>query len=84
MPIRKGSTLKIQIENNYDVSRFDGKKAIVISTTSFLGGKNPFLGWAYIVVSIICLVFSAALSAKYFLMPRLEAFLSYNSDLNML
>eukprot|EP00474_Spongospora_subterranea_P000756 CRZ01214.1 hypothetical protein [Spongospora subterranea] len=68
--IKKGSKLKFTIENNYDVSKFEGVKSLVVSTTSFMGGKNPFLGWSYIAVAVLCLLFTAILSAKLFLSPR--------------
>lgn len=39
---------------DYPVAGFGGTKSLILSNTSFTGGKNSFLGYAYIVVGCCC------------------------------
>jgi len=63
-------TYQVDIMNNYPVESFGGKKYVVLSTTSWIGGKNNFLGWAYIVVGIICFVQGVVFALKHKISPR--------------
>ena len=51
-------TYYLKIDNNYDVTSFDGTKNFVLSTTNSLGGTNYFLAMAYLIVGSICVAFS--------------------------
>lgn len=44
---------------DFPVAEFEGKKRFIISNTSWLGGKNPFIGAVYIFVGIIALILTA-------------------------
>ena len=57
--LNKDDLIFININNNYDVSPYKGKKKIILSNATVFGGKNKFLGISYIVVgclSILCAI----------------------------
>jgi len=54
----------------YPVHTFHGDKFVVLSTTAWIGGKNEFLGVAYIVVGAICLILALAFLIKDRISPR--------------
>lgn len=71
----------LEIKYNYDVKSYGGTKSIVISTMSWLGGKNSFLGIAYMVVGSTCIALGTLFLIKNIISPRKlgdPAYLSWN------
>ncbi|XP_030624453.1 cell cycle control protein 50A isoform X1 [Chanos chanos] len=60
-PTLPRGTYVLDITYNYPVLSFDGRKRMILSTISWMGGKNPFLGIAYITVGSICFVLGVVL-----------------------
>jgi len=68
--LNAGDAIVLNYSNAFPVKSFSGTKSIVLSTTSALGGKNDFLGYAYIVVGVICLVLAIGFLVKHLYSPR--------------
>ena len=67
--LEKGNYL-VTIDNNYDVSSFDGEKWVILAEVSWIGGKNDFLGITYLVIAGICIVFAVAFTIAVKVKPR--------------
>ena len=68
--LQAGDEVTVLVENNYNTYSFGGKMNLVLSTTSWIGGKNDFLGIAYIAVGGICLLCAIGFILLYVIMPR--------------
>ena len=57
--LESGTQIDVNINNNYRVDFYEGKKKIVLSNANKFGGKNKVLGISYIIVgglSLICAI----------------------------
>ncbi|KAI4317508.1 hypothetical protein L6164_025373 [Bauhinia variegata] len=79
--------IKLTIQNNYNTYSFGGTKMLVLSTTSWIGGKNDFLGMAYLSVGGIALALAVTFIFLYVIKPRPlgdPSYLSWNRDPSIL
>ena len=52
------------------MEKYGGTKSILISTRTIMGGKNNFLGIAYVVVGGLCILLGAVFTATHLIKPR--------------
>ncbi|KAG8069928.1 hypothetical protein GUJ93_ZPchr0006g41313 [Zizania palustris] len=68
--LKENDTITVTLENNYNTYSFGGKKKLVLSTSTWLGGKNDFLGLAYLSVGGLCFFLAFAFTLLYLIKPR--------------
>ncbi len=61
---------------------FGGTKSVVISTVSWIGGKNPFLGWAYVGAAALFVLLGVAGTVRHVIKPRYLRLLWYRKPTN--
>ncbi|KAL9714939.1 alkylphosphocholine resistance protein lem3 [Leucoagaricus gongylophorus] len=66
----QSGTYQIVIGLNFPVLSYRGTKSFVISTVSWIGGKNPFLGWAYVASSALFILIAILGTARHLIKPR--------------
>lgn len=69
-PFTKGQTLIFEVENRFDVKSYGGTKALVISTLTSMGGKNAYIGTAFLVVGCISILLTAMFVLKHLTSDR--------------
>ncbi|EMC96696.1 hypothetical protein BAUCODRAFT_122672 [Baudoinia panamericana UAMH 10762] len=80
MPIGR---YQVDIFYYFPVTVYDGSKSILISTRTVMGGRNPFLGIAYVVVGGLCVLLGALFTVTQLIKPRKlgdHSYLSWNNE----
>ncbi|KAM0858019.1 hypothetical protein ACQ4PT_048074 [Festuca glaucescens] len=70
LDIMASDKITVVIQNNYNTYSFGGTKALVLSTASWIGGKNNFISIAYVAVGGICLFLAMGFVVLYVIKPR--------------
>ncbi|PKA62792.1 ALA-interacting subunit 1 [Apostasia shenzhenica] len=81
--LKVNDTIMVTLKNNYNTYSFGGKKKLVLSTTSWLGGKNDFLGIAYLSIGGLCFFLATVFTVVYLVKPRKlgdPSYLSWNRN----
>ncbi|KAF1961441.1 Lem3/Cdc50 [Byssothecium circinans] len=77
------TSYRLLIADHFPAQKYGGKKSILISTRTVMGGKNDFLGIAYVVVGGLCVLLGTVFTLTHLIKPRKlgdHTYLSWNND----
>ncbi|OBZ88965.1 Meiotically up-regulated gene 89 protein [Choanephora cucurbitarum] len=69
------------IDMNFNTRQYGGEKWLVLSTTTGMGGRNPYLGIAYMAIGALCIFLGLLFTIRHCIKPRKlgdESYLSWN------
>ncbi|KAK4166811.1 ligand-effect modulator 3 family [Cladorrhinum sp. PSN259] len=82
--VMKAGIYRIEIENNWDATKYSGHKSIVLTTISTMGSRNIWPGIIFLIVGGICLILDVYFILSFFLWkPRKlgdPSYLSWNQS----
>jgi hypothetical protein len=69
-PLHAGEKLRIRVDARFPVSGFDGRKFLILTTNSVLGGRNDFLGYELLLAGFMCVLAATGVAIQQWLCPR--------------
>ncbi|KAG9242537.1 ligand-effect modulator 3 family [Calycina marina] len=81
--IMVAGTYRLNITMLFPVTEYGGTKSVLISTRTVMGGKNSFLGIAYVVVAGLCVLLGTVFLVTHLIKPRKlgdHTYLSWNNE----
>ncbi|KAG0227220.1 hypothetical protein BGX31_007050 [Mortierella sp. GBA43] len=69
--VLKAGQYQMLIEMNFPIEVYGGKKYIVLTTLGSIGGRNSFLGIAYVFLSVLCAALGIVFTAFHVIKPRI-------------
>ncbi|PNY28234.1 Uncharacterized protein TCAP_01833 [Tolypocladium capitatum] len=73
---------QVVVDDHFPTLEYKGTKSIIITTRTVMGGRNPFLGIAYIAVGGVCIILGAIFTVTHLIKPRKlgdHTYLSWNN-----
>lgn len=61
---------RVDINMFFPVDVYGGTKSIILSTRTVIGGRNPFLGIAFVVVGGLCILLGGIFTVTHLIKPR--------------
>lgn len=55
----------VDVVNRFNTYEFEGSKTVILTTNSWVGGKNNFMGAAYLVTGGLCFIIALAFFLAY-------------------
>ncbi|EMR09767.1 hypothetical protein PNEG_01951 [Pneumocystis murina B123] len=68
--IMKAGAYEIEVVMHFPVTKYNGSKTIIISTRSFIGGRNLFFSIAYIISGALSFIIGSFFTCCYLIKPR--------------
>src|SRR6478609_2235660 len=63
-------------KSDFPTREYKGTKSIIISTRTVVGGRNPFLGIAYVVVGGVCILLGTVFTVTHLIRPMFVPYLT--------